>query len=501
VNPRVAAAAVAVAAALGFCYRDVFALLVTQWMTIDTYSHGFLIPPLSLGLVYTRRDRLRRIPIAPSYVFGSAGLAAGLALLVMGRLSGVVSLQEVSLLVTLGGLVLLILGWQGLRLLAVPIAYLILMMPVLDIVTERLHQPFQLMSARVGAAILRATGHPVFVDGILVHLPSITLQVAEVCSGVNYLLAVFALGIPLAIMSFPDTTRRLLLVVGAATIAILSNALRVAVIGFLLARGWAGDVHGPGHVLQGMSVAAVGYVALFVGTWLLGKWDRGASLARPAPAAAPAAPARRGWLPVAIACLGLVAGGVATPRLLAGGARVALSPPPAEIGSWRRIDAAVPQWSRTLGDEPSADAWHAYQSAAGERVQVYLAPYVSRTTGSGARFWTDIFDPWSRTTTLDVAGRSVELNQGEYREAGVSVSVLYWYDLGGRVAHERFAAKLAAARSAVWPGAEAPVVIIVAVPQALEPSRERALAGARAFAREAWAHLPGRPRPRPDAAR
>ena len=41
-------------------YAGVLVKLVQQWGTDPTYSHGVLVPPIALFLVYRQRDRLRQ---------------------------------------------------------------------------------------------------------------------------------------------------------------------------------------------------------------------------------------------------------------------------------------------------------------------------------------------------------------------------------------------------------------------------------------------------------
>jgi len=47
-------------------YAHVLRDLVELWWTRDDYLHGFLIIPVSLFLVWTRRATLRRLPIQPA---------------------------------------------------------------------------------------------------------------------------------------------------------------------------------------------------------------------------------------------------------------------------------------------------------------------------------------------------------------------------------------------------------------------------------------------------
>jgi EpsI family protein len=263
-------------AAFTACYAGVFVSLVQQWMSNDVYAHGFLIPFISAYLLYERRARLAATPIEPDVMAGSVLLGLGLLLLLLGHVGGMVSLEQASLLVSITGVVLLLLGRKMLRRAWIALAYLVFMIPIWEVATGAFQGSFQLLSADIGAALLRIAGIPVRHDGILLELPNVTLQVAKACSGVNFVVAILALSIPQAYLMLSGTALRLGVTIFAVIVALLTNGLRVAVIGVVSYWGVSGaDIHGPGHLLQGMSVAVIGFVTVFSTIYLLARWTRG----------------------------------------------------------------------------------------------------------------------------------------------------------------------------------------------------------------------------------
>ena len=94
-----------------------------------------------------------------------------------------------SIVVTMSGLTLLIFGRRIFRIVLFPLVYLLAMVPIWDAFTVRLHPIFQLYSARIGVYILQAMGIPVLREGVSIELPNVTLEVAQACSGINYLIA------------------------------------------------------------------------------------------------------------------------------------------------------------------------------------------------------------------------------------------------------------------------------------------------------------------------
>lgn len=254
-----------------FCYAGVIWTMAGQWWSNDMYSYGFLIPGISLYLVWMQKQKLVQLSPHPDYIGGFSFFLAGMAMLLFGKLEGVTTIQELSLIITLVGVLFLLLGRHYLRVLCLPVSYLLLMLPVWDLFTERLHLPFQLFSADLGVKLLHLVGIPAFQQDKIIQLPNITLEVAKACSGVNYLIAVIVIGIPAAYFFLKDPVKRVLLVIFSMAVAVVSNGFRVALIGFLSYHGIGGNIHGPFHILQGLFVSVVGYGAIAVGIIVLSR--------------------------------------------------------------------------------------------------------------------------------------------------------------------------------------------------------------------------------------
>ncbi len=251
------------------CYAGVIIKLFSVWHTSYIYSYGLLVPFISLYLLLLNKECLKSIKKSPNLIFGAAVLLFSIIILVLGWSTHILSLQAFSLVLSIAGLTLLFFGLKTLTAVWFPIAYLLLMVPFWDRLTEPLNNPLQHFSAVIGTGILNVIGIPVYRSSVFIELPNITLEVARVCSGVNNLIAVVAIAIPLAYLTIQKWTKRILLVGVGVIIAILANSLRVGFIGILAYYGSAGDFHGPYHLLQSMSVSLVGFFGLFIATWIL----------------------------------------------------------------------------------------------------------------------------------------------------------------------------------------------------------------------------------------
>lgn len=255
----VALAVAALAAALGWLYGQVLVGLVAQWSADDNYTHGFLVVPLAAYFVYERRRELANADLRPSAA-GLVVLAAGLLCFTLGQLSAELFLTRASLIVVLGGIVLFLLGIQHLRLLAFPLAFLLLMVPLPAILFNYISFPLQTLAAQLGAAAISAGGVPVLREGNMLLLPGRALEVAEACSGIRSLISLLMFAIVFAYFSEPRVPRRVLIALAAIPIAVLVNAARVAGTG--LATYWISPAAADGffHSFSGwlMFVLAIG---------------------------------------------------------------------------------------------------------------------------------------------------------------------------------------------------------------------------------------------------
>lgn len=253
-----------------FAYGRVMPLLVRTWSR-DDYSHGFLVPIIALYFIWVDRRRLKTLLVEPNLIGGLILTLMSSLMLLMGVIGGSVIIQELSLIVMIPGLILMLLGKRYLMALALPLIYLILMVPILDEVIEKIHWPFQLFSATMSSTVLKIFNIPFFQNAQFIELPNIRLEVAEECSGIRYLISIIAIGIPLAHFSQKGWWRKIVLVVTAVVIGILANGIRVGLI-CIWAYYYGGyHVHGPLHIFQGLFVSIVGFIFLFISAWLLSK--------------------------------------------------------------------------------------------------------------------------------------------------------------------------------------------------------------------------------------
>lgn len=268
------AAVVALAAALVWVYGGIMVSLARQWAGDDNYSHGFFVVPLAAFFVWERRDALRRAEVRSSAA-GLLLIGASLLVLVAGRLGAELFLTRVSLIGVTAGITLYVWGREHLRVLAFPIAFLLLMIPLPAIIFNKIAFPLQLLASRVGETVISTAGIPVLREGNVLQLPTRDLEVAEACSGIRSLVSLLMLGIVLGYFTERRTGRRVLIALAAIPIAIAANAARVAGTGLASELISPAAAEGFFHTFSGWLMFVVAFAGLLLVQRVIGLgWSR-----------------------------------------------------------------------------------------------------------------------------------------------------------------------------------------------------------------------------------
>lgn len=255
-----------------FLYLVTFDWLLDQWLNDKVYSHGFIVPLISLYIVWINRERLAMLKPQPAYLWGGLLLLMSVPLLLVGRVGAVVQAEALSFFLALPGVILFVWGWAHLKALALPLLYLQFMVPWMDLFIERLQWTFQIISAEIGTFLLKVMGYPVFHDSIYIQLPGITLMVARECSGINFLISVIAIALPLVFLTQNTWRRAVVVLLSGVAITVLANSVRVALAGIMGSHYGPEMLHGPGHIFRGWFVAQVGWIGVFLVNWAVLKF-------------------------------------------------------------------------------------------------------------------------------------------------------------------------------------------------------------------------------------
>ena len=160
----------AISAAIIFAYAFVLAKLGHDWWTDENYSHGLLIPFIIAYILWSQRHRLTRETVRPSSLWGGIAVMCGLFALWAGTAGAELFMQRTSLVLILAGTVIYFWGFGLLRLLLVPLALLLLAIPIPAIIFNKVAFPLQLFASRCAVWSMSLFDIPVLRQGNVIEL-------------------------------------------------------------------------------------------------------------------------------------------------------------------------------------------------------------------------------------------------------------------------------------------------------------------------------------------
>lgn len=427
---------------------------VLTWSTDANYSHGFLVPVISL---YFANEAARRGAVR---IRGGVRLGIGLlGFSILGRIGTALvpvgALGDVAFVIGLAGILALIAGSSGLRRFAFPVAFLLFMVPLPIALYSAIATPLQLWVSRAASLVLNAVGIPVLCQGNMMTLPGgVRMFVAEACSGMRQLTGFLALTTAVAYLSPRPAWYRAVLVASSVPIAMTANVVRVIVTGWIMYALDPGYASGAFHTIEGLLMMGLGLGLLAGECSLLNwAWPPEAPGTEPATAAEAVPPrsvgmVRRVGIAVGILAVGLAAetAVVAATELPRPPLKQPLASLPPRLGDWVGTDVPV---DADIIERAQCDDYLNRQyedpSRPGRRLTLWIN-YSSH--GLNLRHSPEICLPsggWEKveaeTRVLEVeraGGASLPLTRLAYRQGELVQGVGFWYYIFGEGRIERF---------------------------------------------------------------
>lgn len=461
-EPSAAWLSFAVAAVmLVLAFRVAIVDLVRIWDTQAEYSFGYLIPFISLFLVWQRKDRLERVAFAGSWA-GFGLVLLSLLFMVVGNISTLGTVTQYALLLAIFGLALSYTGFRAIRVVLVPLAVLVFMVPLPNYLLRELSQVLQLISSQVGVAVIRLFGISVFLEGNVIDLGVMKLQVVEACSGLRYLFPLMILGFIAAYFYQEKFWKRAVVFLSTVPVTVLMNSFRIGLIGVTVEYWGKSMAEGLLHDFEGWIIFMACTAVIMLEMWLLSRWSvprrrlqEVFGLDFPAPTPDNALRTYRSLPRPYLAAIALVGAtallSIALPeREQHSPQRKELSRFPLELGQWKgHADFLDPAYLPLLqlDDYILAD----FTDGAAQRINFYVPYYATQVNGNSAHSpracipgdgW-EIIDFAPRVLrgvsfkAMPLTVNRVVIQKGEHRQL-----VYYWFQQRGRIVSNEYVVKL-----------------------------------------------------------
>lgn len=472
---------------IAVCFWSTLAGMVEIWERSGTFTHAFLVPPISLWLIWRLRGALAVFTPEPAPWLALPLLLLGL-LWLLGALVAVNVLTQFAVVGMIVLCVPLLLGLPLARAMAFPLLFLFFCVPFGEFIMPRLMQ----WTADITVVFVRLSGVPVYQEGLQFIIPSGRWSVVEACSGIRYLIASICVGVLFAYLNYTSWRRRLLFVVAAALVPLLANWLRaygIVMLGHLSGNTLATGVD---HLVYGWVFFGIVMTLLF----MLGmRWQEPERL----PSFTPTRPLRTSGLTPAIA---LFVAAVLIPRaglwLIE---RDNTRPAPElqtsallDLGAWTGAAPGFSTW-RPAFSNPSATWQRSYASGA-DRAAIYVAYYrnqgeqrklvssENRLARSDDDFWA-VVEHGSREVE-GAAVRTASLRGGRVSGGGEQrLRTWQWYWVDGTVTASDIKAKLLTLRSRLAGRGDDGAIIVLYAPESQAGEGDAVLGRFAPAAREA----------------
>jgi len=441
--------------------------MVSIWMRSETFTHGFLILPIALWLVWDKQAYILRTHPQPDYRVLLLSLPLGLGWL-LGYLVDVLVVQQFAmvglLIVALWSLV----GNSAAKRLSFPLGFLLLAVPV----GEGLIPPMMDFTADFTVAMIKLTGIPVYREGTFFSIPSGNWSVVEGCSGVRYLIASVTLGILYAYLTYTRLSKRIIFVIVSIVVPVIANGLRAYMIVMIAHLSDMKLALGVDHFIYGWVFFGFVITILF----MIGAFWRDPAEELPLPDAPGPGDAVSG-IPAKALLLVLLAVSVwpATAFVLD---RQSASPKlvqplqaPLGVGGWQAEDVDAWSWRpETL--PPDARSYRYYRRGS-DRVGVSLTLFAGQRQGaelvnSQNMMVREKHPVWSNkgrsTATLPLDGRDTRVSRAKLVSDREKLLVWHWYRVGSVHTDNAYLAKVLEAVARLTGGRRDGTLIAVASP-------------------------------------
>lgn len=256
---------------LGFTFASCLNEMVRVWLKKEEYSHGFFIPAISLYLLWIRRWELKFVEAFRESMPGLVIVIAGMIVFILGGLATLKTVEQYAFIITVTGMFAMTFGMKGVRVGAVPLLFLLFMVPFPDFILNNLSAKLQLFSSWLGVEFIRACGIMVYLEGNVIDLGGYKLQVVDACSGLRYLFPLASLSFLCAYLFKGPVWQKALIFLSSALLTILMNSFRIGVIGVLVDNWGTEMAEGFVHDFEGWAVFMLCMALLFLEMWLFAR--------------------------------------------------------------------------------------------------------------------------------------------------------------------------------------------------------------------------------------
>ncbi|MCK5543548.1 MAG: exosortase W [Desulfobacterales bacterium] len=472
-------------------YKVLYATII-GWFNYNG-GHGLLIFLISIYIIWTRWIILRQTTLSPQVFVGASIMTCGCMLLILGDFSSILLLQQTSLIVTLLGMVTILLGFNHLKLLLLPVIYLIFMFPLFEEILGFFVVYFQAMGTFISTFFLKLFGMPVYNDKFHIVMPHITLEIAKVCSGINHITALVSLSIPLSYIT-QKKIGMLILILITFVVGVVSNGLRIALIGVWTQYAGASTIHGPFSLLYASTVFLSVFALLTFFSMLTGRSHIKETISK---YRKKEIVDTRALSPF---CSKFISFNIATVILcIAWGYLVLMQPVPVDLKKLYTVPFEIGQWKgenveklneRFEGEPSDHQLKKIYSDKSGNKIKLYVDFYAAQTQDREiVNSRSDWLHDRAEIVRIETDKKKIKIKKTKYFVQGKWKTAFFWYDINGNTFVERHTAKVATMLNAFKSRRTDGAIVIISFVDDDQTDKNQFQENVKGFVAEVYLHL------------
>ncbi len=411
-------------------FYDTFLIMANTWNNDETYTHGFLIFPIVIGLIWQKRKDIAQIQITPEPIV-IVLLLSMLFAWIVAKVVDVQVVQQLALITIIIISIWLLLGRKLVKLISFPLLFLYLAIPF----GKALIPPLMEFTAQFTVLMVQTLGIPIYQDGLQLSLPTGNWSVVEACSGLNYFIASMTLGLLYAYTSYSTIYKQVIFVFIIMVVSILANGMRAA--GIVTIGHFSNMKYGTGgdHVFYGwIFYGIVIFILFYVGSF----WrDQISTRERQVLAENQVTLARYPYALVFVCLTALMTTALFTTHLSSGSSQLSYQNLkfhlPDSFSAWQFDDDSYFNWFPSASN-PDIQVSKVYRFG-GDIVQLSIAYFLNQRKGAEAissanKIIGSDNEKWVMTRTTDINTGSNYVTETEILHNDNKLLVWSWYRVG-----------------------------------------------------------------------
>jgi len=256
-------------------------LLSQHALKNDNASHILLIPLIVAWLLFLDRKKITPSQldfvaaawfVLPATVLSAIAIRGSLA-----RMNVPLAVAILALVLFLTAGFIAVFGRSSAKPVGFSLAFLLFLVPFPDPLLNRIIYLLQVGSAAVAEILFDWSGAPVLREGFIFHLPKMSIEVAQECSGIRSSMALLILALLVAHFAFSRFWKKALFVITGFLMMIVKNGIRIATLTLLANYVDPAFLYGGLHKKGGVVFFLIGLALLWPVYWLLKRGERSAT--------------------------------------------------------------------------------------------------------------------------------------------------------------------------------------------------------------------------------